>query len=120
MQEWEYARISWTDSGVELWPGEKFDAQEIEMWLKRSFPQLYQPRLREYPGRLPNLGLTRPRGYRIDRLQHADDDVGGALLQHLGSMGWEAIHIVGGFDGGGAWFKRPIPESAGRARGQAS
>jgi hypothetical protein len=114
MQKWEYVHLGWHFGYVHLRPGDLFDVAWIEDWLRVTFPQLRKPPVVvEAPKRELNKVLwPRARRYYIQDVGTNGQDIALALIQHLGSKGWEAIDFEGSPAQGGGWFKRPIQQTA--------
>ena len=115
MQKWEYVHLGWDFGYVHVRPGDLFDLAWIEDWLRVNFPQLRKPPLVvEAPKReLSKVLWPNARGYYVHEIGNNGQAIAMALIQHLGSEGWEAAGFGGDPGRGGGWFKRPIPESTG-------
>ena len=99
---WQYMSVAWNSSGVTVVPSENLDRG----WLAAKFPQaIVSLHGRNWPNVSDALWIT--------KLGKADSLVALAIVQHLGSLGWEAT-FTGTFfpdtgpEVGRAWLKRPL------------
>jgi hypothetical protein len=119
MQEWEYLFLMWYyDYGICVHPAEKFDVE----WFTRSFPtwkvgDAHERRWRGEKSRaIPN--LSRALYIEPDRKNFFEGVTGAvsmAIIQHVGSLGWEMMGATGRttsntMEEGSCWFKRPLAE----------
>ena len=110
MTRWEYVEITWNPAGVQLFPAEKLDREEIKAWLAKNFPELPGATVEEIKHK------DRAAWCRIHRLGGLDFVVVREFIQYLGSEGWEALDSTQLVSTGGAldlhsgvvWFKRPL------------
>ena len=101
MTTWKYLWLYWECDFIDV-----FTAEEFEFgWFKQVFPKA---RIEEYHADGPPLNAFRC--YRIDKLSNYASFPVMAIIEHLGSVGWEAFAAAfsGGFynQRGTIWFKR--------------
>jgi hypothetical protein len=106
VQKWEYLHVTWGHGAVQLYPAEKLDGEWLNAWVGMNYP--------ESTGGPARLEMEQPEPdwfgtayYCISNLRNLECAVAMALIQHLGSKGWEAVDLSGSLSSGSAWFKQP-------------
>ncbi len=100
MPQWEYGRITWDGPQMTIWPAIKFDLDGVRQKFASGLEGINLVEDNLPPGTFPY--------YHVKVDQTHSEDVFLALIQYLGSEGWETIHIDETQRTGRVWLKRTL------------